>query len=89
MADLTTLANAKSWLGVSSSTDDALLQRLVTAASRLIETWCGRSFSGVVSFTETRNGPGGQRIDACELPGHRAVVPVDRWRGDPGGRDAD
>lgn len=59
MADLTTLAKAKEWLGipVSQTTDDALLARLVTAASEYIQKWLSRSLASQ-SYTEKRNGNG-------------------------------
>ena len=42
-ADLTTLADVKAWLQTGQSsfpaTDDAMLTRLITAASRYIQTW--------------------------------------------------
>ena len=68
MSDLTTLADVKLWLNISTSTDDALLTRLITAASRFIETWSNRSFSGVASFTETRNGSGLYRLMLANYP---------------------
>jgi hypothetical protein len=41
--DLTTLADVKAWLQTGQSafpaTDDALLTRLITAASQFIQTW--------------------------------------------------
>ena len=64
MAALTTLANVKTWLGITSSDDDALLTSLIGSASAFIEEWCGCSFS-VVSESIKRDGHGG----------HRAVLP--------------
>ena len=44
--DLTTLADVKAWLQTGQSafpaTDDALLTRLITAASQFIQTWLNR-----------------------------------------------
>jgi uncharacterized phiE125 gp8 family phage protein len=61
--DLTTLANAKSWLSipVGTTTDDALIQRLITAISVAIAGYCSQ---GLVSqaYTETRNGTGGSQL---------------------------
>ena len=47
--DLTTLADVKAWLQTGQSafpvTDDALLTRLITAASQLIQTWLNRQIA--------------------------------------------
>src|SRR5215475_696282 len=47
--DLTTLADVKAWLQTGQSafpsTDDALLTRLITAASQLIQTWLNRKIA--------------------------------------------
>ena len=61
--DLTTLANVKAYLSppLTTTTDDALLTRLVTAASQFIQTWLGRTIAAT-SYTETRNGQGGTRL---------------------------
>ena len=44
--DLTTLSDVKAWLQTGQNpfpaTDDALLMRLITAASRFTENWLGR-----------------------------------------------
>ena len=55
--DLTNLANTKSWLTVSTTTDDALLNRLISAASQYIQSWLNRSFAAAQQ-TEVRNGTG-------------------------------
>lgn len=67
MADLTTLANVKSWLGLTSSTDDALLSRLITAASAYIEQWTNRHFLSQ-QFSEVRDGTGGQVLMFADYP---------------------
>jgi hypothetical protein len=61
MTDLTTLAKAKEWLGVTTSTDDALLSRLVSAASDYIQTWLNREL-GTQSYSSYRDGTGGTRM---------------------------
>lgn len=66
-SDLTTLANAKQWLGVTVTTDDALLTRLVTAASNFMQTWMNRQIANQ-SYSETRNGTGGQRLMLANYP---------------------
>jgi uncharacterized phiE125 gp8 family phage protein len=52
---LDTLANVKSALSVSSSTDDAILTQLMDAADSFVEQHTGRSFEGG-AFTETHPG---------------------------------
>jgi hypothetical protein len=67
--DLTTLTDVKAWLqtGQASfpSTDDALLTRLITAASQYIQTWLNRQIASA-GYLETRDGTGGCRLQfAC------------------------
>jgi hypothetical protein len=61
--DLTTLANVKAYLSppLTTSTDDALLSRLITAASQFIQSWLNRGIA-TASYTDTRNGTGGMRL---------------------------
>jgi hypothetical protein len=62
MTDLTTIDTVEQWLGLASGNqDEALLERLISAASGLIETWCGRTFASQ-SYVETRDGTGGRRM---------------------------
>lgn len=42
LSNLTTLANVKNWCGVSTTTDDALLTRLISSASRFILSYLNR-----------------------------------------------
>jgi hypothetical protein len=65
--DLTTLANAKQWLNLTTSNDDALLSRLVTAASQFIQTWLCRQIAQS-TYAETRNGDGGTRLAFANMP---------------------
>ncbi len=58
--DLTTLANVKQWLGIVATTDDALLTRLITAESMVIQTWLDRQINSQ-AYSETRNGSGAGR----------------------------
>src|SRR4051812_39168290 len=55
--DLTTVATAKDWLGITDSLSDTRLTRLVTAVSTAVQNRLGYL---VVSqaYTETRNGNG-------------------------------
>ncbi len=61
--DLTTLANVKAYLSppLTTTNDDALLSRLITAASQFIQSWLNRTIA-VTSYTDTRNGGGGARV---------------------------
>lgn len=61
--DLTTLANVKAYLSppLTTTNDDAMLTRLVTAASQFIQTWLGRTIAAT-AYVETRNGLGGTRL---------------------------
>ena len=65
--DLTTLANVKTWLGVTTTTDDAVLARLISAASGFIQTWLNRTI-GLNAYSEVRNGPGGTRLVFANPP---------------------
>jgi hypothetical protein len=63
--DLTTLADVKAWLQTGQNafptTDDALLSRLITAASQFIQAWLGRQIAQA-DWIEIRDGNGGQRL---------------------------
>jgi hypothetical protein len=67
MADLTTLANVKGWLGVTATTDDALLTRLISAASDYVQKWLNRTIA-VQPYTETRDGTGGYVLPLSNYP---------------------
>jgi Phage gp6-like head-tail connector protein len=95
--DLTTLADVKTWLQTGQTafppTDDALLTRLITAASQYIETWLNRRIS-MVDYAEVRDGTGGQRlrfacfpvcavlslaIDGLSIPPAPPIPPTGGW----------
>lgn len=61
--DLTTLANVKAYLSppLTTTADDALLQRLITASSQFIQSWLNRSIA-VSDYSDTRSGSGGIRL---------------------------
>lgn len=61
--DLTTLADVKAYLSppLATTADDALLARLITAASQFIQSWLNRSIASA-SYSDTRNGTGGTRL---------------------------
>ena len=69
--DLTTLADVKAWLQTGQAafpaTDDALLTRLVTAASQYIQTWLNRGIASA-DFLEVRDGTGGCRLQFACFP---------------------
>jgi hypothetical protein len=58
VGDLTTLANVKAMANVTSTDDDALLQRLISAESSRFQTLIDRAL-GTATYTETRDGAGG------------------------------
>ncbi|HUN99569.1 MAG TPA: phage head-tail connector protein [Bradyrhizobium sp.] len=69
--DLTSLADVKAWLQTGQSpfppTDDALLTRLITAASQYIQTWLSRRIAAT-DYIEVRDGTGGQRLQFACFP---------------------
>ena len=69
--DLTTLADVKAWLQTGQATfpasDDALLTRLVTAASQYIQTWLNRQIAAA-DLLEIRDGTGGHRLQFACFP---------------------
>lgn len=56
--DLCTLADVKSYLNIQNTTNDALLQLLITAASQYMMTYCGRTFQLTTYTNEAYNGTG-------------------------------
>src|SRR6516225_8356890 len=77
-ADLTTLADVKAWLQTGQSafppTDDALLTRLITAASEFIQNWLNRRIASQ-DWVEIRDGLGGA-LGTGEVRYQFAAVPV-------------
>lgn len=68
MSDLTTLADVEAWLKLKAgNSDEALLTRLITAASGFVEAWCDRTFLST-SYTENRDGDGGRRLPMRNKP---------------------
>lgn len=57
-----TLADVRGWLGIkeNNTSDDALLTRMITAASAWIDTYVSRPLAKA-SFTQTFDGVGGMR----------------------------
>jgi hypothetical protein len=69
--DLTTLADVKAWLQTGQAafptTDDALLTRLVSAASQYIQIWLNRQMASA-DYLEIRDGTGGRRLQFACFP---------------------
>ncbi|WP_213308186.1 head-tail connector protein [Paraburkholderia sacchari] len=65
--DLTTLANAKQWLNVTTANDDQLLTRLVSAASQFVQTWLNRTIASA-SYTEKHTGSGSNTLALPNYP---------------------
>jgi hypothetical protein len=69
--DLTCLADVTAWLQTGQNpfpaTDDALLTRLITAASQFIQSWLQRQIA-VSDWIEIRDGNGGQRLTFANMP---------------------
>lgn len=61
ISNLTTLARLKDYLKITSTTDDALLTRLIASASAFVQNWLNRTIVNS-TYTETRNGEGMQRM---------------------------
>lgn len=75
MPDLTTLTNVKAWLPdmAQVTTSDALLSRLISAASQAVCVYCGRADFGVQTYAESYDGPTGAVLVLRQWP----VVQVD------------
>ncbi len=68
IGDLTSIANVEQWLGLPAGCkDEALLTRLITAASAFMATWCGRQFASQ-TFSEVYNGTGGAALSLRQSP---------------------
>lgn len=64
---LTSLANVKVQLGISVTTEDAFLERLINVASQQIERHCNRKFKST-AYTESFDGPMGNQIVLPQYP---------------------
>jgi hypothetical protein len=69
--DLCALADVTAWLQTGQNpfpaVDNALLSRLITAASRFIESWLDRRIA-LCDWVEIRDGNGGQRLAFTNVP---------------------
>jgi hypothetical protein len=68
--DLTSLANVKAWLSppLTSTADDALLTRLISAASRFILGYLDRPVLLAQPYAETRDGLGNRTLLLRQWP---------------------
>lgn len=64
---LTSLANLKSWIGISTSTDDAVLEKAIDRATARIESYVGRQILSR-SYAEWRSGYGVETIRLHQWP---------------------
>lgn len=67
MSDLCQLADVKTYLGLTTTATDPVLQSLITGASAWIESFCSRVFAQA-TYTEIRNGNGGNRLFLANAP---------------------
>lgn len=67
--DLTTLANAKAWLNVPTTVtgDDAMLQRVITAASQFVQTYLNRTIAST-AYSESITGSGSNTLALPNYP---------------------
>lgn len=72
IGDLTTLANAKSWLSNVSTNDDALLSRLISAASGTVIQYLNKHII-YNTYTQTFNGNGMTSMALPEYPIYEVV----------------
>jgi hypothetical protein len=66
--DLCTLADLRAWLNVgATTTDDVLLQSLLTRVSATMQNWMNRTIPSA-SYTETRDGNGSDSMVMANKP---------------------
>ena len=56
--DLCEIADVQAWTGSNSPSAETILARLITAASRMVANYCGRSTFSASSYTDTYDGSG-------------------------------
>ncbi len=64
---LTSLSNLKSWMGITASTDDAVLEKAIDRATARIESYIGRQVMSR-TYAEWRNGCGVDTIRLHQWP---------------------
>ena len=67
MSDLTTISKVKTYLGISGSADDALLETLIDASSAAIKKFC-QSDIVAADYTEYHDGAGGRCLVLRQRP---------------------
>jgi len=82
--NLTTRDEVKTYLGLTGTDDDDLIDALIAATSEAIETYCGREFASQ-THTEYHDGRGAERL----ILDHRPVVSVTSLHDDPARNFAD
>src|SRR4030065_1386508 len=65
--DLTELATVKAEMGITGSTDDTFIFRLITVASDAITTYCNRQFA-LARIKETMQSQGGKNLALSYFP---------------------
>lgn len=77
-----TVGEVKGWVGLTDSIDDAVLEDVITAASRWIDSYCGRQFAptaaGTVRVYDTLDG---QSVDLGAAQAVTAVKTDDNQDG--------
>lgn len=68
MGDLTTLALTKAMLGISGSTEDTILTRLVSSVSARMERYIGRTITSATYTAEIVDSVGQTRIQLRQYP---------------------
>jgi hypothetical protein len=71
---LVTLANTKTFLGISDNTKDAVLNILINAISDYIENYCGRTFASTVYTDEEYDGNAAYEMRLKNFP---IIIPPD------------
>ena len=67
MSALCQLADVKTFLGITTTATDTVLQSLITNVSATIESFCNRVFAQA-TYTDTRNGTGKDRLFLANGP---------------------
>lgn len=67
MSALCALADVKNYLGITDTSQDALINALIPQASAQIENYCNRTFAQA-SYSETRNGNNASSMFLRQVP---------------------
>lgn len=65
--DLTSVANFKQYANVTVTTDDALIQRMISAASAFVQIYLNRTFASQ-AYTDVIDGFGGVSVQTQNYP---------------------